>query len=104
MIKKVFSVYDLKACMYLQPFFDGSSGSAIRAFGDAAQDGKCPIALHPSDYQLFELGTFDDNSGALTSILPMKLLCAASDFVSAVPASRPAVQMDIEEAIANGKK
>lgn len=82
---KVFSVYDLKACAYLQPFFSGNAGSAIRAFEDAVGDAKSPIAKHPSDYQLFELGTWDDNSGAIAGILPMNLLCTGSDFIVAKP-------------------
>lgn len=82
MIQKMFGVYDLKACAYLQPFFSINAGSAIRAFSDAANDGKSPIAVHPSDYQLFELGSFDDATGVLLPAAQQKLLCLASDFVS----------------------
>lgn len=101
MMLKVFGVYDLKACAYLQPFFSGNAGSAMRAFGDAVIDGKSPISAHPEDYQLFELGIFDDASGAIVGLIPMKLLCSASDFTS----SRIPVKMDVkEEVFSNGSQ
>lgn len=106
MIQKVFAVYDLKACAYLQPFFSTNSGSAMRAFGDAAVDGKSPISAHPGDYQLFEVGTWDDLSGSISALQPMKLLCAASDFVSEkVPVSMPGLKCDdTDPVLVNGKK
>lgn len=81
MIQKVFGVFDLKAVAYLQPFFSCNAGSAIRAFGDAVRDGKSPLAVHPEDYQLFELGDFDDNSGLLFGLSPAKFLSAGVDHV-----------------------
>lgn len=81
MIQKVFAVYDSKACAFLQPFFSNSVGSAVRAFADASNEDKSPIARHPGDYQLYEIGTFDDNSGLLDAMVPTKLLGCAADFV-----------------------
>lgn len=84
MEQKVFSVYDLKACAFMQPFFSVNSGSAMRAFGDVlVKEPGSVMAMHPEDYQLFELGTYDDNSGSLGSIVPAKMLCSLSDFVQA---------------------
>ena len=80
-VQKMFSVYDLKAQAFLQPFFSVHAGSAIRAFEDAVGDSASPIGKHPSDYQLFELGYFDDHSGELRGISPMKLLVAGGDLV-----------------------
>lgn len=100
---KVFSVYDLKACAYLQPFFSGNAGSAIRAFEDAVEDPKSPIAKHPSDYQLFELGTWDDNSGALAGILPMKLLCSGGEFAKVTtPSGKFETVKDFADMAING--
>lgn len=81
MMLKVFAVYDLKTKAYMQPFFSPESGSAMRAFGDAVLDMKSPIAMHPADYQLFEVGAWDDCMGHLRSITPVKLLCSGNDFV-----------------------
>lgn len=84
MIQKMFAVYDLKAVAYLQPFFSCNPGSAVRAFGDAVRDGKSPLSIHPEDYQLFELGTFDDNSGVLVGLVTAKWLSSGVDHVSGV--------------------
>lgn len=82
MIFKVFSVYDSKALVYASPFFSQSVGAAVRAFGDAANDPNVPFAKHPGDYQLYEIGTFDDNTGVMDAVIPMRLLGCAADFVS----------------------
>ncbi|WNK13362.1 MAG: nonstructural protein [Microvirus sp.] len=81
MIHKVFAVYDLKTCAYLQPFFSGHTGGAMRAFGDAVADSSSPFAKHPGDYQLFEIGLWDDNVGELQGLNPVKVLCSAADYV-----------------------
>lgn len=85
MLLKTFSVYDSKAMAYLQPFFSESVGSAIRAFGDAANDPNVPFNKHPGDYQLYEIGTFDNNTGLMTAMVPMKLLGCAADFIVRKP-------------------
>lgn len=65
MILKAFAVYDVKAEVYGRPFFLATKGLAIRSFADAAQDKNLDIGKYPSDYTLFEIGTFDDSCGML---------------------------------------
>lgn len=78
---KVFAVYDIKALAYMQPFFGGNAGSAMRAFGDEVTKQGSNIGKHPEDYQLFEIGAYDDNTGELIPTVPVKVLCTALDFV-----------------------
>lgn len=85
MTQLVFGVRDSKAQAFLQPFFSNSSGAAIRAFGDAVMDTKSPLGLHPTDYLLYELGTFDDNSGMFVAYPTIKLLSAGADFFPTKP-------------------
>lgn len=66
----ILSVYDSKAAAFLQPFFAQSRGVAIRSFASAAElplegDGtpSHDFAKYPDDFSLFELGTFDQESG-----------------------------------------
>lgn len=101
MIQKVFAVRDSKAVAFMQPFFSGANGAAIRAFADAANDGKSPIAMHPEDYNLYELGDFDDNSGEFTSLTPIKMLACAADFVQVKP---PAQDLLKHVELVDGKK
>lgn len=67
---KVFSVYDVKTAAYGQPFFSPTRASAQRAFIGACSDRSTMLGQHPQDFRLFELGTFDDQSGLLSSINP----------------------------------
>ena len=68
MIMKVFSVYDSAVGAYMTPFFMQSSGAAIRAFTDIANDLQSAICKHPTDYSLFELGSWDDATHQLDHI------------------------------------
>jgi len=67
MIQKIFSVYDNKAEAFLPPFFCATRGQAIRMLTDAVSDPAHQFAKHPEDFALFELGTYNDANGALTS-------------------------------------
>lgn len=59
----IFSIYDSAVGAYMQPFFARSTGDAVRSFQDAVNDPKTSFNAHSSDYTLFYLGTFDDDSG-----------------------------------------
>lgn len=60
MIFRMYSVYDSKAELYMQPFFMHTKGHAHRAWEDTVNDPKTQFNQHPSDFTLFEIGTFDD--------------------------------------------
>ena len=59
------SIRDSAADAYGRPFFLPSVGVAIRSFTDevnrSSEDNQ--IYQHPEDFDLFELGEFDDNTG-----------------------------------------
>lgn len=63
----VVSVYDRKLVAFGQPWFVPAVGAAIRAFGDEI-NGDGPAAKHPGDYELFELGVFDEETGKFTNL------------------------------------
>lgn len=106
MIQKMFAVRDSKANAFLQPFFSSANGSAIRALADAVNDGKSPIALHPEDYILYEVGTFDDNLGVIEPVSPIKLLAMAVDLAHQVikPEFKVAESDVVEKEAVLGKK
>lgn len=80
MIQKVFSVYDRAATAYLQPFFMPARGLAIRAFTDLCNDEKNQFSKHPGDYELFELGEYDDVAGKFGCNDGPVLLGSGNDF------------------------
>lgn len=67
MILRVYAVRDLKAQAFLSPFFCPTIGVALRSFAEVANDTKTSIGKYPSDYELFELGLYDDNTGRISS-------------------------------------
>lgn len=66
MMSKVFAVYDSKIGSFMAPFFMPTKGHALRAFENLVNDPNTTVCKYPSDFTLFELGEFDDQSGALT--------------------------------------
>lgn len=69
----VCSIFDQAAKAYGRPIFVTVVGMAIRAFQDEVNNEKSPMYKHPDQYVLFEIGTFDDNTGEMTSIVPVSL-------------------------------
>lgn len=88
---KVYSIFDLKAETYSQPFYAMNDALAQRIFTDVARDTETNIARHPMDFVLMRIGSFDTNTGCLTSDEPLS-------FGSAREYLRIPVNIDIEEA------
>lgn len=80
---KLYSIRDCKAEANLLPFCMRSRGEATRAFGDACKknDGS-PLATHPEDFFLFEIGSFDEQTGLIDAYKAPVSVCSGSDFVS----------------------
>lgn len=59
------SVKDRAADAYGRPMFVSSVGVAIRSFSDEVnrKDPENQLFNHPDDFDLYELGEFDDNTG-----------------------------------------
>lgn len=79
----VVAVYDSAAQAFNRPFFVPAVGMALRSFSDEvnrqAEDN--PMNRHPDDYELFQLGEFDDASGRFTLFDDPKPLLRAKDAV-----------------------
>lgn len=61
----VVAVFDSAVQAYGRPIFVPAIGVALRSFQDEVnrKDSENPVAAHPSDYELFNLGVFDDATG-----------------------------------------
>lgn len=64
-MKEAYAVKDVKAGSFGTPMFLAAEGIAMRGFIDAAMDPQSPIGAHPSDYELYMIGTYDENSALL---------------------------------------
>ncbi len=80
MILKAYCIYDSCAAVFQRPFFSQSDPLAQRAFCDLVSDAQHPVAMHPEDYSLWVVGSFDDSFGLL---LANELLANETDKVLA---------------------
>ena len=81
MFQVVVSVKDLAAQAFGRPVFVPTAGVAIRSFRDEVnrEASDNDIFRHPADYELYQIGTFDDSTGLVEALQPPKLLSRALD-------------------------
>lgn len=80
----IYSVYDHKAAAFLPPFTSKTTALAIRDFKAVANDPEHQFGKYPEDYGLFRLGTFDEDTGAITSPDQPQSLGLALEYVNQV--------------------
>jgi len=81
MILQMYSVYDSAVGCFHQPFFMRSKGEAIRSFSDACSDGKSNFCKHASDFSLFFIGDFKEETAEIRLAVSPEKILTASDCV-----------------------
>jgi len=81
-ITNAYSLYDVKAQMYNLPFFAMNHGMARRSVSDLVSDMNTTVGRHPSDFKLYFIGVYDDQTGDLA---PLKIMEHVVDCVALVP-------------------
>ena len=76
MIQVIVAIKDRAADAFMRPWFIPTSGIAIRSFIDEVNREAADNNLfnHPDDFDLYEIGTFDDSTGRITSYEDMQVL------------------------------
>lgn len=74
---KAFAARDSKLGVFLPPFFMQHTGQALRAWEEVCNDSKSAMSKHPSDFQLFQVGEFDEETGLLVEMQPVQLASAS---------------------------
>lgn len=69
-----FSVLDKAVGAFMVPFFCRSDGEAMRSFSDAVLDPKHQFHAHSADYDLYNVGIWDDSVGGLAGSDPAKVV------------------------------
>lgn len=64
-LTECYSVYDVKAEAYAQPFFAANDAVAERMFGMVVNEKAGPLNQYAADYTLFHIGQFDVMGGFL---------------------------------------
>lgn len=68
MILNVYSVRDSKADTFSPPFFNATHGIAERNFQNLVNDPQSQVNRYPTDFDLYYLGKYDDNTGKFESL------------------------------------
>lgn len=69
MLMFIYTVRDAKAQLYGRPFFVHNAAIALRGMSDQVNDPQSDFFKYPTDFELFELGTYDDST-AVFEIYP----------------------------------
>lgn len=65
---QVYTIRDAKTGIYSKPFHAVNEPDAIRSFAQVVKDPRSVIATSPEDYDLYKVGTFDDQTGIFTCL------------------------------------
>lgn len=98
---EMFSVYDSKAKAFMNPMFLPQVGQATRLFANAVNSKDHQFGANPSDYTLFHIGTFDDETAKITSKIAPENLGLAQEFK--VPEAQLNIDFESETEV-DGKK
>jgi len=80
----IFSIKDLKAEVWNTPIFQQTTGIALRGWQELANDKETTIGKYPTDYALYEIGTWESEKGHLSIYPQPKSLGLANDYVNAI--------------------
>lgn len=75
---ELFSVQDMVAGAYMEPFCAPSVNYAIRGFGEACGQEGHSFNKFPADYALYHIGTFTGESGQLEGLEPRRIAVASA--------------------------
>lgn len=71
---QIVAVKDRALDTFMRPFYVPALGAAIRSFGDEINRVEGEMYKHPDDFDLFHLGTWDDNTGEFQNLgMPMQI-------------------------------
>lgn len=81
MIYKLFSIRD-KYTGFMSPAPDVSEESAKRQFAFAVNNNPGVMNFSPRDYDLYEIGTYDNESGKIEALIPVKFIINGGELIS----------------------
>jgi len=94
MIKNIYSVFDKKAQLFCAPFYSVNDQTALRDFTRAANDQDSDINRYSLDYSLYYIGSFDDESGHISTDVQRRHVADAFQLVAPPEVSQNALSDD----------
>lgn len=86
MILLIYSIKDRAAQAFGRPMFFQSPGVAMRSFVDEVNRSETPtdpnqMNIHPDDFEMYELGEYDDSDGSIVVHKAPKLMAQAKQVI-----------------------
>lgn len=81
-VRHLYCLFDLQAVGYLPPWSAVTQGIAFRQLADVvngAPNASDPVVTHPEDFELYEIGLFDEQTGAVVALEKPRLVCSCAD-------------------------
>lgn len=78
-MNRIISVRDEKAGVYMKPHFGLHMGAILREWEQVVNAPDSIFSKFPEDFTLFELGTFDDETGNILAHTPPRQLSTARE-------------------------
>lgn len=69
LVRKLFTVYDVKAEVHFPPFACGTTAEALRQFESLLKSPDSILSKYPADYRLFCVGDFHVDTGVVYGLL-----------------------------------
>lgn len=66
-MKILVALYDRATEAHAPVMTVNTRNEAIRSFREAVNDPQTPMFKHPTDYELYTIGTYDDTKGEITA-------------------------------------
>lgn len=76
---KIMSIRDIASNVYMGVWCAPTLGAATRYFADETNNQQSVIFNHPNDYELYEIGEFDNETGIVIPTQP-RSIARASDY------------------------
>lgn len=81
MLTRFYTLFDIKTQYYLPPFTAHNDGDAARQIQMILRKGNNIYAQYPEDYNLYEVGSFDDSTGKINAAPNVRIVCGLSKLV-----------------------
>lgn len=78
-MKILVALYDRATEAYAPPMMVHTRGEAIRSFKQAVNDNNTSISQHPTDFELCQIGTYNEQTGELVP-QPIERIARGEDY------------------------
>lgn len=73
----LFAVHDSKTEAFMPPFVASTPGEAERNFRNACSDPESTLHKFPQDFNLYLVGSWNNQAGLVEATIPPVFICAA---------------------------